>query len=398
MSDRPSQPAGSTRQPFRLLDLPRELLIPIVRSYRSPIKESDDGMVIYMGEEEEERYEVLRDLCLTHRDILPFAQEELFKRLEILSDERMNLLNRSIASSERCKEYASRTESIYVEWDVNTDKLAESGALNPRELDSRREVYFSTLSKSCFNLVIPLPLTMISSTDQFQNLRRIRISGAATFDEELVLPNLEMYDIYQDGIYQDDPLYANSTAFKSVNLPNLRRLLIQHSEGAESFGHIYDSIVPQLDHIALTDLLTGDFDHILGLSTSLQSLHIHCIGPNAQTPTIRHQLVNLDVKEFRYTHEESFEGEDWVTHLGSIKVFKEVTDKNDNLKAINLTFDFNFIEELSEDACDQSLAWWKGIKEEMRLICVRKEIKVLHLRVSITSGPDDALAWEDQFG
>jgi hypothetical protein len=78
-----------------------------------------------MGEEDEERHEVLRDLCLTHRDILPFAQEELFKRITIRSNERMDLLNRSIASSERCKEYAGRTESIYVEYCVDVDKLIE---------------------------------------------------------------------------------------------------------------------------------------------------------------------------------------------------------------------------------------------------------------------------------
>jgi hypothetical protein len=71
-------------------------------------------VVMYEGEEGEERYIVLRDLCLTHRDILPFAQEELFKRISIRSNERMDMLNRSIASSERCKEYASRTESIYL--------------------------------------------------------------------------------------------------------------------------------------------------------------------------------------------------------------------------------------------------------------------------------------------
>jgi hypothetical protein len=151
MSDRPSQPADSTRQPFRLLDLPRELLIPIVQSYRSPIEEFSNELVIYEGEDSNERYGLLRDLCLTHRDILPFAQEELFMRITIRSDERMNMLNRSIASSERCKEYASRAESIYLGDRVDTDKLMESGAFNPRELCSEGTIKFSTLSKSCRN-------------------------------------------------------------------------------------------------------------------------------------------------------------------------------------------------------------------------------------------------------
>ena len=175
-------------------------------------------------------------------------------------------------------------------------------------------------------------MIFLTLTDQFQNLRRIEVFEAATFDEELVLPNLEMYDIYQDEIYQDYPRYRNPTALKSVNLPNLRRLSIAHSTEVESFGHLYDSIVPQLDHIYLANLMTGDLDHILRLTTSLQSLDIDCSGPYAP-PTIRDQLVNLDVKELRFAHEEIFDGEDWETHLGSIKVFKEVLDKNDHLKS-----------------------------------------------------------------
>jgi hypothetical protein len=163
MSNRPSRPARSARQPFRLLDLPRELLVPIVRSYRTPIFESVDGVVIYMGEGDRERYRVLLDLCLTHRDILPFAQKELFKRLDIRSDEGMDMLNRSIASSERCKEYAGRTESIFVGWDVNADKLMESGAFNPRELYGCSPMMFFILSRSC-PAHIPSPtLTLILS-------------------------------------------------------------------------------------------------------------------------------------------------------------------------------------------------------------------------------------------
>jgi hypothetical protein len=148
MSNRPSRPARSTLQPFRLLDLPRELLVPIIRSLRTPISEYYSGVVIYMGETDRQRYRVLLDLCVTHRDILPFAQEELFKRLDIRSDERMDMLNRSIANSERCKEYAGRAESIYLEWDVDADKLMESGAFNPRELYSCRPMMNSSLSRS----------------------------------------------------------------------------------------------------------------------------------------------------------------------------------------------------------------------------------------------------------
>jgi hypothetical protein len=151
MSNRPSRPARSARQPFRLLDLPRELFVPIVRSYRSSVPENWAGLVIYEGEEDEERYEVLRDLCLTHRDILPFAQEELYKRLHIGSDEEMDLLNRSIANSGRCKEYAGRAESIYVGYGIDVDKLIESGTFNPRELRCPFTMKFSILSRFCAN-------------------------------------------------------------------------------------------------------------------------------------------------------------------------------------------------------------------------------------------------------
>jgi hypothetical protein len=163
MSNMPSQSTESTLQPFRLLDLPRELLVPIVRSYRSPILEDFDGVVIYNGEEGEERYRVLRDLCLTHRDILPFAQEELFKRLHIEMYEGMDMLNRSIASSERCKEYAGRTESICLTGTVDEDKLMESGDFNPRELFNEGSMKFSILSRSCPNYITSPTLTLILS-------------------------------------------------------------------------------------------------------------------------------------------------------------------------------------------------------------------------------------------
>jgi hypothetical protein len=162
MSNGTAEQAGSTRQSFRLLDLPRELLIPILQSYRLPIPENWTGLVIYRGEKGTERYRVLLDLCLTHRDILPFAQEELFKRITIGSNWRMDMLNRSIASSERCKAYAGRTESIYLsEW-VDTDKLMDSGVFNPRDLCSEATMKFSTLSQSYGNRAISPPLTAIS--------------------------------------------------------------------------------------------------------------------------------------------------------------------------------------------------------------------------------------------
>jgi hypothetical protein len=146
MSNAAPDSTGSILQPFRLLDLPRELLVPIIRSYRSPIIGLIHGVFIYKGEIDQERYDTLGRLSLTHRDILPFAREELFKWLDIRSDKTMDLLNRSIASSERCKGYAGRAESIFLGEDVDSDKFTESGAFNPRELYSRCSLKFSLLS------------------------------------------------------------------------------------------------------------------------------------------------------------------------------------------------------------------------------------------------------------
>ena len=73
--------------------------------------------------------------------------------LNIRSHERMDMLNRSIASSERCKEYAGRAQSIYAGDRVDTDKLIWSGAFNPRELSSEGTMKFSTLSRSSLTIL-----------------------------------------------------------------------------------------------------------------------------------------------------------------------------------------------------------------------------------------------------
>jgi Leucine-rich repeat (LRR) protein len=141
----------------------------------------------------------------------------------------------------------------------------------------------------------------------------------------------------------------------------------------------------------LTGIAVSDLSHILRLATSLQSLDI-----DSHITSIRDELTNLDVQELRYFEYKSCEGEDWETSFGSLKDFKEVMDKNDNLKAVSLTFRYSFNETLSQHACDQSLARWKQIKEEMRLICVRKGIEVLDLTVSI--GGYTNVIWEDGLG
>jgi hypothetical protein len=79
--------------------------------------------------------------------------------LDIRLDEQMDMLNRSILSSERCKEYAGRVESIYLGPYVDEDKVMETGALNPRELHTHGSVKFSLISRSWLNYITSLALT-----------------------------------------------------------------------------------------------------------------------------------------------------------------------------------------------------------------------------------------------
>jgi hypothetical protein len=73
----------------------------------------------------------------------------------------MDQLNRGIASSERCKGYAGRAESISLGRDVDPDGLMQSAAFNPRELYSDGDMKFSLLSRSCLNHGITSALTWI---------------------------------------------------------------------------------------------------------------------------------------------------------------------------------------------------------------------------------------------
>jgi hypothetical protein len=206
-----------------------------------------------------------------------------------------------------------------------------------------------------------------------------------------MLPNLETCCIRQSGTVD-----ASCKPFKSVNVPNLRRVMVQDSlaGGAESFGHLYDSIVPQLDHIELKGLVSADVSHILGLATSLHSLRVQCDSINGPIPSIRDELIKLDVKELHYVEYKRCEGEDWETAFRSIRDFKEVMEKNDNLKSVKLAFRYHYNNTLSQDAGDQSLAWWKEMKEETKLICVKKGIDVLKLVAVVNSGRQYIFTWE----
>jgi hypothetical protein len=378
---------------FRLLDLPRELLIPIVRSYRSPIEEKPSGLVIYQGEKGSGRYGVLKDLCLTHRDILPFAQEELFKRLDIRSDERMDRLNRSIASSELCKEYAGRTESIYLGSGVNADELMESGAYNPRELWSHTTAKFSDISKSRLNHCEPPSLTPLLSKDRFQNLRRLYVIEAQ-FDEVLALPNLATCAAYLWNFISIDA----KAAFTSVNLPNLRRLIIfNYASRRGSIGKYFDSIIPQLDHLSLSWVDATDLEHLLLLSTSLQSLHCYYDGSEHEGLAKGFdQIRRMDVKGLYFNwmieRESSY---NWETDFETIANFTKVMGEKDELERVTLELSFDYRTRPSRDVGNRALARWKGIKDELNSICVKNRIEVVAISCSYSYEADerDTLIW-----
>ena len=87
------------------------------------------------------------------------------KRLDVGSNETMWLLNRSIASSQPCREYASRVESIFLRYRVDADELMKSEALDPRELCFHGSMKLSNLSKSAFSHFTSPSLTVIPDCD-----------------------------------------------------------------------------------------------------------------------------------------------------------------------------------------------------------------------------------------
>jgi hypothetical protein len=300
------------------------------------------------------------------------------------------MLNRSIASSERCKGYASRTESIFLRGHVNADKLMKSEALNPREIFSITLVKFSTLSKTIFNRVPSSVLTSIVSTDRFQNLRRINLVQT-TFDMALELPNLEIYSSYRVGTFST---YTRAI-FNSDDLPNLRRLILQHGDDAGDFGHLYDSIIPQLDHLALVGLYETELEHLLFLSTSLQSLCCHYVGSREGLVEVLNQIVRIDVKKLHLNQIlELDSSDDWETDFKSIEKLKKLVEVKDKLKWVKLSFIFEYEERPLEDVCDRSLARWNGIKDELESMCSKKGIEVVALTCALSNLEDEeACVW-----
>jgi hypothetical protein len=341
-------------------------------------------MVIYEGEINNERYRVLVDLCLAHRDILPFAQEELFKRLDIQSDERMDLLNRSIASSGRCKEYAGRAESIFLREDVDPDGLMQSAAFSPRELYSHCGLKVSLASRSCLNPVTSPTLTSTISPDRFQNLRRIHLNEAQ-LDDALILPRLEAYHVdFPKRINMD-----HSADFKSANLPNLRSLTISHGAAEGTVGQLYDSTLPQLDHLNLYTLCVADFEHILPLATSLDTLEIIFKNYPEGLAKVLKLVSRVDVKDLLiYYVIHLVHCDNWETDFELIEEFKRLVEGKVGLTSVKFGFNFAYSNRAAADVCDQALARWKRIKDEFESICVKKKIEVGILTCSLSHSKD----------
>lgn len=96
-------------QPFRLLDLPPELVAQILRSLRYADDICDEiNDFSYDGEYDDSRYEMLRLACLTGRSIFPFAQDELYSRLDFRSEASLIMFLEAVDASDGVKRAAER--------------------------------------------------------------------------------------------------------------------------------------------------------------------------------------------------------------------------------------------------------------------------------------------------
>jgi hypothetical protein len=173
----------------------------------------------------------------------------------------------------------------------------------------------------------------LSSKDRFQNLRRILNHGLsrASFDEALVLPNLEAYFVSQSLSINVDTSAARA-ALKSVNLPNLRRLIIHHGHGEGNVGQIYDSIIPQLDHLSIYGIHHAEVEHLLLLSISFQTLSVRCDYHDSLEgfSKVFDQLSRLDVTELVLHSEFTFRRKDnWEAEFESIGKLQKVVEGKD---------------------------------------------------------------------
>jgi hypothetical protein len=227
--------------------------------------------------------------------------------------------------------------------------------------------------------------------DQFQNLRRIVLHDAQ-FDEALVLPNLESCSISQRSWTETD----TRAALTSVNLPNLRRLNLSHHGAVGSFGQLYDSVIPQLDHLHPYCHYAADLEHLLLLSTTLQSLRCNYDGSEHEgLAKVIDQIRRINVKDLRFFQRSKSDSSDnWEKDFDSIEKFKKAVECKDGLKQVGLDFTFKYYQRPSEDVCNRAFGSWKRIKDEFKSICVKKGIEVVAFDCCFRY--DQEVLWEDK--
>jgi sulfur relay (sulfurtransferase) DsrC/TusE family protein len=159
---------------------------------------------------------------------------------------------------------------------------------------------------------------------------------------------------------------------------------------------IYDSVIPQLDHLTLTRLHETDFEHLLGLSTSLQSLDIGIfdVGTSGVFSKVLDHLARIDVKELHYSHNIWFNKMDnWEKDFESMAELKKVVEGKDHLELVKFHFVFGYHWKATTGVSARSLVNWKGIKAELESICVERGIEVAGLNCYLNCG--DAEYWGD---
>ena len=78
--------------------------------------------------------------------------------------------------------------------------------------------------------------------------------------------------------------------------------------------------------------------------------------------------------------------DNWETDFEMIEKLKKLIAGKDELKQVKLNFTFDHSQIPSMDVCNRALARWKGIKQELKLICVKKGIEVMELTCRFVHG------------
>jgi hypothetical protein len=108
-------------KPSILLSLPPELWHHIMKAVRRC--ESSNGVTTW--QEDQPRYQTLRNAALAHRILQPYAQEELLRTLSIRSKEQLITMVELLQGSSRLAEYAKRTEVIALSAMVDEGEVNE---------------------------------------------------------------------------------------------------------------------------------------------------------------------------------------------------------------------------------------------------------------------------------